>query len=76
MRIVLLVAAGAIGRQLLAIKVAHMARVAFRRRMLAAQRKFRRLVMVEGNCRPLCRGVTRLAFLAVAASMFVLDRMA
>ena len=69
-------AAGAIGRQLVAIEIADMACVAFCRRVLAAEWKFRRLVMVEGNRRPLGRGVTRLTLLAIAASMFILDRMA
>lgn len=76
MRIVLAVAAGAIGRQLVTIEITRMARVAFDGRVFTAQRELGCFVVVEADRRPLRRGMTSFAFLAVASGVLVLLGMA
>ena len=68
----LAVAARTIGRQLVAVEISRMARIAFDGRVLAAQRKLGRFIVIEADRRPLRRGMAGFAFLSVTARMLVL----
>ena len=63
-------------RQLVAIEIASMARIALDLRMRASQGKFRSLVMIEVNRAPLVLVVARLAFGAVPCGVNVLNPVA
>jgi hypothetical protein len=74
--IVLTVTRYARGRQLVAIEISGMARVAFYFRVGASQRKFRRLIVVEANRAPLILLMARLALGAVPSAVGVLNLVA
>jgi hypothetical protein len=74
--IILPVARHAGRRQLVAIEIAGMARIALDLRMRVPQRKFRRLVVVEPNRAPLVLVVAGLAFGAVSSGVNILNPVA
>lgn len=76
MRVVLLVAGSARRCEFVAIEVAGMTGTAFGGRVLAVEREFGGLVMVERNRRPLRGGVAGFAFGPKPARMLVLDGVA
>ena len=75
-RIILPVARHAGRRQPVAIEIAGMARIALDLGMRGAQRKFRRLVMIEANRGPLVLIVAAFALGAVAPGMDILNLVA
>jgi hypothetical protein len=74
--IILRVARYAGRRQLVAIEVASVARIAFDFHVRGSQRKFRRLVVIEANRAPLVLVVTCLAFGAVSSGVNILNPVA
>jgi hypothetical protein len=64
------------GRQLVAIEIASVARIAFDFRVRGSQREFRRFVMIEENRLPLVLVVAGLAFTAVSSGMSILNPVA
>jgi hypothetical protein len=71
--IIFLVAGYAGRRQLVAIEIAGMARIAFDFGVGASQRKFRRLVVIEANGAPFVLLVAGLTFGAVSSTVSVLN---
>ena len=76
MRILFAVTRHASRRQLVAIKIACVARIALDLRMPSSQRKFRRLVVVEVGRAPLALVVAAIALPAVAAGVDILNLVA
>lgn len=74
--IVLAVTGYAGRRQLVAVEIAGMARVAFYLRMGASKWKFRRLIMVEANCAPLALIMAGFTLRPVPSAMDVLNPVA
>lgn len=74
--VVFLVTGHATGRELVAVEIPRVAGIAFCGCMPAPQSKFRCLVVVERNGRPLRRRMARFAFLAIPSGVLVLNAVA